>query len=56
MVMMNNIPTVFSDLKGVLMNNMMSKMLSCVFASTLLPVQFAYARIETELPKIIRFR
>ncbi|OCZ04954.1 poly-beta-1,6-N-acetyl-D-glucosamine N-deacetylase PgaB [Acinetobacter pittii] len=33
------------------MNNMMSKMLSCVFASTLLPVQFAYARIETELPK-----
>lgn len=26
-------------------------MLSCVFASTLLPVQFAYARIETELPK-----
>ena len=33
------------------MNNMMSKMLGCVLASTLLPVQFAYARIETELPK-----
>ncbi|WP_284085779.1 poly-beta-1,6-N-acetyl-D-glucosamine N-deacetylase PgaB [Acinetobacter pittii] len=33
------------------MNNMMSKMLSCVFASTLLPVHFAYARVETELPK-----
>ncbi|UGQ27536.1 poly-beta-1,6-N-acetyl-D-glucosamine N-deacetylase PgaB [Acinetobacter calcoaceticus] len=33
------------------MNNMMSKMLSCVFASTLLPVQFSHARIETELPK-----
>ena len=26
-------------------------MLSCVFASTLLPVQFSHARIETELPK-----
>jgi len=26
-------------------------MLGCVLASTLLPVQFAYARIETELPK-----
>lgn len=33
------------------MNNMMSKMLGCVLASTLLPVQFSHARIETELPK-----
>ena len=33
------------------MNNMKSKMLSCVLASTLLPVQFSHARIETELPK-----
>ena len=46
---------VFSDLKGVLMNNLFSKMLSCALASTLLPLQFTYAQIEKDLPKIIQF-
>ena len=51
MDMMNNIPTVFLDLKGVLMNNLLSKMLGCTLVSTLLPLQFAYAQIEKDLPK-----
>ncbi len=33
------------------MNNLFSKMLGCALASTLLPLQFAYAQIEKDLPK-----
>lgn len=33
------------------MNNLLSKMLGCALVSTLLPLQFAYAQIEKDLPK-----
>ncbi|HAV5546816.1 TPA: poly-beta-1,6-N-acetyl-D-glucosamine N-deacetylase PgaB [Acinetobacter baumannii] len=33
------------------MNNLLSKMLGCTLVSTLLPLQFAYAQIEIDLPK-----
>jgi len=33
------------------MNNLLSKMLSCALASTLLPLQCAYAQMEKDLPK-----